>query len=151
MARTLVFDVDYPHSPEQVWRALTSSEALAEWLMANDFAPEVGRSFQFRAKPVWGWNGIVDCKVLELDAPRRMVWKWQSEHIDTTVTFTLTPTATGTHLLLVHDGFRGARGHFVSWMMRGWNGLLRKRLLVVLVRLETGVRGAAPATGGCAT
>src|SRR5690349_15412164 len=29
----------YPFPPERVWAALTSSEALATWLMPNDFAP----------------------------------------------------------------------------------------------------------------
>jgi uncharacterized protein YndB with AHSA1/START domain len=35
--------VEYPHPPEAVWAALTSSEALAAWFMPNDFAAEVGR------------------------------------------------------------------------------------------------------------
>ncbi|HTF86845.1 MAG TPA: SRPBCC domain-containing protein [Planctomycetota bacterium] len=143
MARTLVFDVDYPHPPDRVWAAITSSAAIGEWLMANDFAPELGRRFQLRAKPMPGWSGIVDCEVVELEPPGRMVWRWKSDHIDTTVSFTLVPTPTGTRLHLVHDGFRGPRGHFVSWMMRGWKGILRKRLHGVLERFETIVEGTA--------
>ena len=128
MSRTLVFRVDYAHPPAAVWNALTTRESLAAWLMENDFEPRVGHRFQFRMKPTRGWSGIVDCEVLELDAPRRMVWRWRSEWIDTTVTFSLAATAKGTRLELVHDGFEGLRGHFVSWMMRGWKRLLRVRL-----------------------
>jgi uncharacterized protein YndB with AHSA1/START domain len=143
MARTLVFEAEYPHPPEKVWTGIATSESLAKWLMKNDFEPVLGRRFQFRAKPVPGWSGIVDCEVLEMDEPRRMKWRWKSDHIDTTVTFTLTPTAGGTRLRLVHDGFAGWRGHFSSWMMSGgWKGMIAKHLRVVL-------DGGAPAKKDC--
>jgi uncharacterized protein YndB with AHSA1/START domain len=34
--------VTYPHPIDRVWAALTSSEALAAWLMPNDFQPVGG-------------------------------------------------------------------------------------------------------------
>jgi uncharacterized protein YndB with AHSA1/START domain len=132
MARTLVFTAEYPHPPEKVWAGVATSDALAKWLMKNDFEPVVGRAFQFRAKPVGGWSGVVDCQVLEMDAPRHMKWSWKSDKIDTTVTFTLTPSPGGTRLRLVHDGFRGFYGHFVSFMMRGWKRMVRDHLRLVL-------------------
>ena len=132
MPRTLLFEVVYPHPVEKVWAAVTDSASLAKWLMRNDFEPVVGKRFQFRAKPVMGWTGIVDCEVLELDAPRRMVWRWKSDDIDTTVTITLERVEGGTRLRLVQDGFRGLRGMFVSWMMRGWKRILGKQLRLVL-------------------
>jgi uncharacterized protein YndB with AHSA1/START domain len=127
-----VFEVVYPHPVEKVWAAVTDSASLAKWLMQNDFEPVVGKRFQFRAKPVMGWSGVVDCEVLELDAPRRMVWRWKSDAIDTTVTITLDRVEGGTRLRLVQDGFRGLRGMFVSWMMRGWKRILGKQLRLVL-------------------
>ncbi len=132
MARTLVFEIVYPHPQEKVWAAVTDSASLAKWLMKNDFEPTVGRKFQFRAKPVMGWSGVVDCEVLELEPPRRMVWRWRSDQIDTTVTITLDRVDGGTRLRLVQDGFRGLRGMFVSWMMRGWKRILGKQLRLVL-------------------
>ena len=87
--------VSYPHPPGRVWAALTSSEALAAWLMPNDFEPVVGRRFTFRTRPAPGFDGIVRCEVLELDPPRRMVWSWAGGNIDTTVIFTLEATAGG--------------------------------------------------------
>jgi uncharacterized protein YndB with AHSA1/START domain len=40
-----------PYPPDKVWRALTQSAMLAEWLMPNDFKPEVGHRFAFRSQP----------------------------------------------------------------------------------------------------
>ena len=129
MARTLVFDVVYPHPPEAVWKGITTASSIERWLMPNDFKPVVGHKFQLRSKPMPGWSGIIDAEVLDLDPPRRMAWRWVSDWMDTTVTFTLEPVAEGTHLRLVHDGFRGVRGTILSWMMGGgWKGILKKRL-----------------------
>ena len=61
--------VVYPHPVDRVWAALTSSEALAAWLMPNDFEPVVGHRFTFRTKPAAGFDGMVRCEVLELDPP----------------------------------------------------------------------------------
>ena len=57
----------FPHPPEKLWRALTESPLIAQWMMNNDFEPVVGRRFQFRADPVPNWNGVVDCEVLVVD------------------------------------------------------------------------------------
>ncbi|MGH7001873.1 MAG: SRPBCC family protein, partial [Stellaceae bacterium] len=64
----------YPRPIEKVWAALTDSEALADWLMANDFEPRVGRRFTFHSDPIPGWRGRVDCEVVALEPPSRMVW-----------------------------------------------------------------------------
>ena len=48
---TLVVERVFPHPPAKLWRALTESPLLAQWMMSNDFAPVVGRKFQFRNEP----------------------------------------------------------------------------------------------------
>ena len=63
----IILDAIFPHPPERVWRALTDRDELALWLMPNDFLPVIGHKFEFRVKPQWGWRGIVDCEVLEVD------------------------------------------------------------------------------------
>jgi uncharacterized protein YndB with AHSA1/START domain len=35
--KSIVVERDLPHPPEKVWRALTQSALVAEWLMPNDF------------------------------------------------------------------------------------------------------------------
>jgi uncharacterized protein YndB with AHSA1/START domain len=41
--RTLVIEREMQHPPEKIWRALTHSELIKQWLMENDFQPVVGR------------------------------------------------------------------------------------------------------------
>lgn len=131
--------VSYPHPPERVWEALTSSEAIAAWLMPNDFKPVVGHRFTLltRPRPVFGFDGIVRCEVTELDPPRRMVWSWAGGSIDTTVTFTLEPTAgSGTRLRMRQEGFHGLGAQLTRRILAsGWPGLLRGRLLARLDQL----------------
>ena len=49
--RSFVVERVFPHPPEKLWRALTESSLLAQWMMKNAFEPAVGRKFQFRADP----------------------------------------------------------------------------------------------------
>jgi uncharacterized protein YndB with AHSA1/START domain len=114
----IIVDTVYDHPIDRVWAALTSSEALAAWLMPNDFRPEVGREFTFRTRPAPGFDGIVHCRVLDLQPPTGMVWSWVGGPIDTTVTFTLTelgPTRTRLHMR--HLGFHGLGGQFTRMVL----------------------------------
>jgi uncharacterized protein YndB with AHSA1/START domain len=139
MARDLVFEETYPHPPAAVWRALTEREALAGWLMENDFEPRLGHRFRFRAQPVGGWDGIVESEVLELDPPRRLAISWRSNLLDTRVTFTLEPVAGGTRLRLVHAGFQGVKGMLLKLVLDGgWKGMVRKGIPEVVGRLVRG-------------
>ncbi len=139
----------YPYPPERVWRALTDPEAMAAWLMTNDFQPRVGHKFQFRAKPQPGWRGIVDCEVLEVDPPRRLSYTWQGDpkYRPTIVTWILEPTESGTRLRLEHTGFRGLGGLFLKLLLgSGWKGMLKTSLPSVLARLTEG--GMLPLPAG---
>ena len=138
----IVLDAVYPHSPERVWRALTDPQALAMWLMPNDFQPRLGHRFQFRTKPRGTWRGIVDCEVLEIDPPRRLSYSWLGDPKAraTTVTWTLTPMNGGTRLVLEHRGFRGIGGLLLRWILgSGWKRMLRIKLLDVLDGKAVGV------------
>lgn len=134
MTRDLKFQAYYEQPRERVWAALTNREAIAAWLMPNDFQPRLGHRFQFRTKPAPGFNGIVDCEVLEIDPPRRLVYSWVGGGIDTTVAWTLEEDGKGTRLVLEHKGFRGLHGLFASSVLgKGWKSrMLRLRLPTVL-------------------
>ncbi len=135
---TIIHEVIYPHPPRRVWAALTDSAALARWLMPNDFQARVGHRFTFRVQPTSGWSGVVECEVVELDAPRRLAYTWRGDPAmpDTLVTFDLEPVAAGgTRLRLEHRGFAagGARGLTIRDMLdSGWGGLLRDDLPALL-------------------
>ncbi len=49
---SVIVERDLPHPPEKVWRALTQSALIEDWLMPNDFEPRVGHKFNFRATPM---------------------------------------------------------------------------------------------------
>jgi uncharacterized protein YndB with AHSA1/START domain len=48
----------------------------------------------------------VNCRVVEIEAHRNLSYGWVVGGIDTVVTFTLTPTASGTRLSLVQSGLQ---------------------------------------------
>ncbi len=138
MTRDLRFEEVYPYPPDVVWRAITSREALAEWLAPNDFEPALGRPFEFRSDPKPGWDGIIRCQVLEVDPPRTLRYSWVSANgaVDTLVRFTLEPVPEGTRLLLEHTGFRGAKSLMISFLIgAGWRRILRHRVRATVERL----------------
>src|SRR6185369_3706470 len=75
--RKLRFEALYPHGRADVWEALTSSEAIADWLMPNDFKPVVGHRFNFKTKPAPGFDGTVHCEVLTVEPLERLVYSWK--------------------------------------------------------------------------
>jgi uncharacterized protein YndB with AHSA1/START domain len=141
--QTIKVEYSLPHSPTKVWRALTESGLLAKWLMPNDFRAEVGHRFQFRAPPMPHWDGIVHCEVREVDPPKRLTFTWvggskeAGTYLDTTVTWILSPTATGGTLLrLEHAGFMPTNKFAYEGMSKGWGGHIRQRLEQLLGELE---------------
>lgn len=134
MRRDLTLETDLPHPPAVVWQALTDPEAIAEWMMpVHDFAPVIGRRFQLRAKPMPGWDGVIEGKVLEVDEPHRLAYSWKGSRMrgTTTVRWTLTARAegAGTHLRLDHQGFDGLSGALLAFMHGGgWKKFLTRRL-----------------------
>ena len=142
MQRDLRFEVVYPHAIEKVWRALTDSRAIAQWLMENDFEPRLGRKFQFWSKPQPGWDGTSHCEVIELDPPRRIAYTWRGGPIDTVLRITLEPVAGGTRLVLEHTGFRGFKAVLVSLIMgSGWKRIVNVAIPAVVARWDGGAAG----------
>ena len=125
--KSIVVERLMPHPPERIWRALTQSALIAEWLMQNDHEPVVGRKFNFRATPIPGaWNGVSDCEVLAAEPNSRLVWRWQASGeekatgLDTVVTWTLTPADGGTLVRMEQAGFRPSDEGGYQMMSGGW-------------------------------
>jgi len=133
--RTVVVEREFPHPPEKLWRALTQPHLIEEWLMKNDFKPDVGHKFQLRMDAQAGWNGIIDCEVVEIDPNRTLSYTWGTLGVGTAVTFMLTPTATGTHLRVEQSGFRRDQAQAYAGAIYGWKNFLG-RLEQVLARAE---------------
>ena len=146
--KVLYKKAQYAHAPDVVWAALTNGEALAQWLMPNDFKPEIGHHFEFRVDPAPFYTGIVQCQVLELDPGRRMVWSWTTVNrpdkppLPTMrLEWTLTPRDGGTLLELRQTGLEGMPWLLGLMMSMGWSTMLKRWLPKVAAQFERG--GAA--------
>ena len=126
--RTVVIERDIAHPPEKIWRALTEPHLIAEWLMKNDFRPDVGHRFNLTGE----WGGVLDCEVLDIEPHRTLSYSWNFSHDDAAfdlrsiVTFTLTPTAAGTHLRVEQSGFRPGQKQAFGGAKLGWQQFLEK-------------------------
>jgi uncharacterized protein YndB with AHSA1/START domain len=122
--QTLVVERVFPHSPEKLWRALTESSLLAQWMMTNDFEPEIGRKFRFQAQPAPNWNGVVDCEVLVVDPGKRLSYSWgvggSESGLQWVVLWTLTPVESGTHVRMEQSGFRPDQQAAYKGANYGW-------------------------------
>ena len=104
--RTVVIERTFAHAPEKVWRALTESRLMAQWLLRNDFELAVGRGFQLRADPMPHWDGVIDCEVLVVEPLKVLSYSWRALGLESVVVFTLTAVEDGTHLRMEQSGFR---------------------------------------------
>lgn len=133
-SETLTFELELRHSPAKVWRALTDPVWLAEWLLpVTGLELEPGTAFTFKTQPVGGWDGTVNCRLLESQAERKIRYTWVVGDMDTLVTFTLTPTASGTRLSLVHTGFRPSQKQNFGGARYGWK-IMTGKLVELLAR-----------------
>lgn len=134
-ADSISFDFDLNHSPEKVWRALTNPELLAEWLLpVLGFKLEPGAAFTFKTQAYPGWDGTVNCRLVEIEAHRKLSYTWSVPFLDTVVTFTLTPTASGTRLSLVQSGFKPDQKRELGGARYGWK-MMGEKLTDLLARL----------------
>src|SRR6187431_1241916 len=134
---TLSFEFDLRHSPEKVWRALTDPTLLKEWLLpVLGQGLELGATFQFKTQAHPGWDGTVNCRVLEHEAQKTLSYSWVvgDMTLDTVVTFALTATASGTRLSLVQSGFKAAQKQNWGGARYGWK-MMGGRLVELLARL----------------
>ena len=141
--KVLYKKAQYAHPPEIVWAALTNGEALAQWLMPNNFKAEVGHEFEFRVDPMPFISGAVRCRVLELEPPRRMVWSWlnvcragKRQFPPMRIEWTLTPLDGGTLLELRQTGLEGQPWIFGLMMSMGWGTMLKRWLPRVSAQFE---------------
>ena len=132
---SLSFEFDLPHVPEKVWRALTDPALLAEWLLpVVDFELAPGKAFTFKTQAYPGWDGTVNCRFVEIERHRKLTYTWAVPFLDTVVTFTLTPTPSGTRLSLVQSGFSSDQKKEFGGARYGWK-MMGGRLVDLLARV----------------
>jgi uncharacterized protein YndB with AHSA1/START domain len=132
---SISFEFDLRHPPEKVWRALTDPALLAEWLLpVVDLQLEPGAAFMFKTQPYPGWDGTVNCRFVEIEPHRKLSYTWTVPFLDTVVTFTLTPTASGTRLSMVQSGFKAEQKREFGGARYGWN-MMGGKLVDLLARI----------------
>lgn len=126
--RSVIVERDIPQPAAKIWRALTQSHLISEWLMNNDFDLKVGHSFKLRGE----WGGVLDCQVLAIEPERSLSYSWDFDSDDplyalrSVVTYTLTPTETGTLLRMEQAGFRPEQKQAYGGAHAGWKNFLDK-------------------------
>ncbi|RYB97892.1 SRPBCC family protein [Ciceribacter ferrooxidans] len=141
----IVVDEIFPHAPQVIWRALTTGEMIARWLMQpSGFEAVVGNQFTYQTKPAGAWDGTIHCEVLEVQENVRFAYAWRGgddsnegygSRLDTVVTWTLESVAEGTRVRLVHSGFELPKNEVAFRNMGdGWK--------VVVPRLKATIRQA---------
>jgi len=115
--RTVVVEREMAHPPEKIWRALTQSHLIGEWLMKTEFKAEPGYAFNFAEE--WG---TIACKVEEVEPNRRLSYTWSAFGLESVVTWTLTPIAGGTNLRVEQEGFTADMDFAFEGAKQAWPG-----------------------------
>jgi uncharacterized protein YndB with AHSA1/START domain len=133
--RSVIVERELPFPPEKIWRALTQPHLIEEWLMKNDFMPAVGHRFNFRRTPRPDFSLVVDCQVLVVEPNKTLSYTWEALDLHGVVTWTLTPTSTGTHLRMEQSGFRPDQKQAYAGATGGWQQFFAK-LEQILARIN---------------
>jgi uncharacterized protein YndB with AHSA1/START domain len=118
--RALVVEREIPFPSERIWRALTQPHLIEEWLMKNDFKPVVDHRFNLRKNPQPDVSIVVDCQVLAVEPHKTLSYTWAAYGLESVVTWTLTPTRTGTLLRMEQSGFRPDQTQAYHGARYGW-------------------------------
>jgi uncharacterized protein YndB with AHSA1/START domain len=135
--REIVIDEIFPHLPGPIWKALTTGALIERWITMplTGFEAVAGKEFTFQTKPAGAWDGVIHCRVLEAVPNEKLVYSWKGGDaanlgygalLDTIVTWTLTPSKSGTRLRLVHSGFVLPRNEGAYRNMgEGWKQIVK--------------------------
>jgi uncharacterized protein YndB with AHSA1/START domain len=116
---SVIVEREVPFPPEKIWRALIQPHLIEEWLMKNDFKPTVDHRFNLSAD--WG---TVDCRVQTVEPNRKLSYTWDTKDLESVVTWSLTPTSTGTRLRMEQTGFRPDQQPYYRGATVGWQRFL---------------------------
>lgn len=133
--QSIVVDEILPYSPATIWKALTSGDLIARWMMKpTGFEPVVGTRFTFQTTAAGAWDGVIRCQVVEVKPMERFAYSWKGGDaanvgygslLDTLVTFTLASAESGTRLRVVHSGFvTPTNDTAFENMSKGWSKIV---------------------------
>jgi uncharacterized protein YndB with AHSA1/START domain len=107
LAEAVVVERAFNAHIDEVWKAITSEEALKEWFFdsLDSFRPEVGFEFGFVGENK-GVKYVHRCKVTEVIPGRKIAYSWRYEKYegDSLVTLELFAEGDKTRVRLTHKG-----------------------------------------------
>lgn len=124
--------------PGAVWRWMATEETLRHWISSNlQIDMRVGGAYRFLGPDAKTW---ISGKVLELEPERSLILSWLEEGRGwvnpARLVFKLSPTASGTRVTLIHDGFEGIGvSNVAEWVQDYERGADAHRILERLAHL----------------
>ena len=116
---------------QKVWDTVSTAEGIASWFMPSDFQAKEGHEFHIQSP-----FGPSPCKVLEINAPHRLSFAWDTD--GWIVSFTLKDLGDKTEFTLIHGGWKqsddqiakaGERSAVIrDRMAQGWVGIVNEGL-----------------------
>jgi uncharacterized protein YndB with AHSA1/START domain len=105
----VIRSIEIQATPTKVWRWFATQEALRRWISPNmQIDLRVDGGYRFRGPDDQTW---ISGTVLELVPEKKLVLSWLEEGSGwvhpARLVVTLAPTAVGTQVTLIHDGFEG--------------------------------------------
>ena len=133
---TRSIDIHVP--PRIVWHWVASQETLRQWISPNmEIDMQLGGAYRFSGPDGKTW---VSGKVLELQPEKSLILSWLEEGSGwvnpARLVIRLSPTAAGTRVTLIHDGFEGIGvGTVADWIEDYERGADTHRILEKLAQL----------------
>ena len=124
--------------PRVVWHWIASQETLRQWISPNmEIDMRVGGAYRFSGPDGKTW---ISGKVLQLQPQRCLMLSWLEEGSGwlnpARLVISLSPTAAGTRVTLIHDGFEGIGvPNVADWIEDYERGADAHRILEKLVQL----------------
>jgi uncharacterized protein YndB with AHSA1/START domain len=135
---TILATVEIAAQPERVFRALTSPDEIVRWWGSEEMYKTISWTPEFRVGGKWRSEGrdaggdtfAIEGEYLEIAPPRKLVQTWKPDFDaghETTLTYLLEPTETGTRVTLRHEGFadreQSLKSHAFGWeFVLNWLG-----------------------------
>ena len=131
---TIAGEIEIDASPEAVFMALTDADQPVAWWGDDSMYRTINWKLDLRVGGAWsseaknadGALGSVHGRFLEIDPPRTLAYTWNPSWDatgETNVRYTLTPTASGTRVNILHDGF-GSNVDSLTSHLEGWSRVL---------------------------
>ncbi|GAA3283117.1 SRPBCC domain-containing protein [Dactylosporangium vinaceum] len=138
-------DVDLVHPPSVVWRALTEAHLVTDWLPTNRFMIREDGTFTFQSSELTGLEDPIEGRIVSVEAPSRLVMRWEASNLHTVVTVTLAPRGSGTRFTMTQSGFLGPQGTMRRRVLLAtYTALFKGPLTATLGKIEVEVEDPAP-------